>query len=98
MLHMVNKSPFSNCALESCLRFVGDGDVLLLIEDGVYAATAGTVKSDLVESALRNKLAVYALQADVEARGLDKMIEGVQLASYDDFVALLEVHNCHSWL
>ncbi len=49
MLHTVNKSPFQNSALENCLRLVRDGDVILLLEDGVYASAAGTVKSSLIE-------------------------------------------------
>ena len=83
--------------LESCLRFVREGDVILLLEDGVYAAAAGTSKSHLVEKALeRHK--VYAIQADVKARGLDKLIEGVTLADYRGFVWLLEEHRSNAWL
>jgi len=39
MLHIVNKSPFENSSLDSCLRVAAKGAALLLIEDGVYAAT-----------------------------------------------------------
>jgi len=97
MLHTVNKSPHSNTGLESCLRFVRDGDVVLLLEDGVYAAAAGTGKSHIVEQALKSNT-VYALQADIKARGLDKLIEGIQLADYNDFVKLLEDHTSNAWL
>ena len=41
MLHIVNKSPYERNALESCLRLAQPGSALLLIEDGVYAATRG---------------------------------------------------------
>ena len=41
MLHTVNKSPFSSDALNECARFASNGSDILLIEDGVYAATAG---------------------------------------------------------
>ena len=40
MLHIINKSPLSNCSLDSCLRVAESGDILL-IEDAVFAATAG---------------------------------------------------------
>ena len=43
MLHTINKSPFQNSALENCLRLARDGDVILLLEDGVYAAAPRTV-------------------------------------------------------
>ena len=42
MLHIVNHSPLSSRNLASCLRFALPGDALLLIEDGVYAATTGS--------------------------------------------------------
>lgn len=96
MLHTVNKSPFAHACLENCLRFLNSGDVILLLEDGVYAATRGTSKSTLVEQALANH-AVYALQADVKARGLTELVEGVELADYDKFVELLEQHVSQAW-
>ncbi|OGI54806.1 MAG: sulfurtransferase TusB [Candidatus Muproteobacteria bacterium RIFCSPHIGHO2_02_FULL_60_13] len=97
MLHTVNKSPFQNSALENCLRLARDGDVILLLEDGVYAAAVGTVKSSLIEQAVRRH-AVYAIEADLKARGLDKLIKQVHIASYGDFVDLVEKHPVHAWL
>ncbi|MFQ5643510.1 MAG: sulfurtransferase complex subunit TusB [Thiogranum sp.] len=97
MLHTVNKSPYANTTLESCLRFVQEGDVILLLEDGVYAAASGTSKSHLVEKALETHT-VYAIQADVKARGLENLIEGVTLADYQGFVKLLEEHRSNAWL
>lgn len=97
MLHTVNKSPFQNSALENCLRLARDGDVILLLEDGVYAAAPRTVKSSLIEQAVRRH-AVYAIEADLKARGLDKLIKQVHIASYGDFVDLVEKHPVHAWL
>ena len=98
MLHTINKSPYANSSLQSCLRFLQTEDVILLLEDGVYAASKGTSQSELIETALQNNHAVYAIQADVKARGIDKLIEGVQLADYNDFVKLLEEHRSNAWL
>ena len=96
MLHTVNKSPYAHASLESCLRFLNPGDVILLLEDAVYAAAKGTSKSALVEQALQ-KNAVFALQADVKARGLTELVEGIELADYDKFVELLEKHVSQAW-
>lgn len=98
MLHTINKSPYANSALESSLRFLQADDVILLLEDGVYAAAEGTSKSSLIQSALENNHAVYAIQADIKARGVGKLIEGVKLADYNDFVKLLEEHTSNAWL
>ncbi len=97
MLHTVNKSPFSHNALESCLRFINEGDVVLLTEDGVLAAMAETSKSSMVKGVLANHK-VYALQADLKARSVDALIEGVEVIDYDGWVKLLEEHQTHAWL
>ena len=97
MLHTVNKSPFQNSSLENCLRLAQKGDVILLLEDGVYAAVAGTARSSLIEQALRQN-AVYAIEADLKARGLVNLIKEVRVASYGDFVDLVEQHPVHAWL
>jgi tRNA 2-thiouridine synthesizing protein B len=97
MLHTINKSPFQNSALENCLRLARNGDVILLLEDGVYAAAVGTVKSSLIEQAVRRH-AVYAIEADLKARGLDKLVKEVRIAGYGDFVDLVEKHPVHAWL
>ena len=41
-LHTVNKSPFANQSLLSCIAHAKAGDAVLMIEDGVYGAAAGT--------------------------------------------------------
>ena len=97
MLHTINKSPFQNSALENCLRLARNDDVILLLEDGVYAAAVGTVKSSLIEQAVKRH-AVYAIEADLKARGLDKLVKEVRIATYGDFVDLVEKHPVHAWL
>jgi tRNA 2-thiouridine synthesizing protein B len=97
MLHTVNKSPFQNSSLEDCLRVAQKGDVILLLEDGVYAASAGTAKSSLIEKAVKQH-AVYAIEPDLKARGLGNLVKEVRSASYGDFVDLVEQHPVHAWL
>jgi len=97
MLHTVNKSPFQNSSLEDCLRVAQKGDVILLLEDGVYAVSAGTAKSSLIEMAVK-QCTVYAIEADLKARGLGNLIKEVRIASYGDFVDLVEQHPVHAWL
>ena len=97
MLYMVNKSPILHGNLKSALRIASPGDPVLLYEDGVYAAAQGTASEDLIRDALVRH-PVYALQADVEARGIKKLIEGVQLIDYDGFVELVEKNHVVPWL
>jgi tRNA 2-thiouridine synthesizing protein B len=99
MLHIVNKSHTQTSALQSCLRLARPGHALLLIEDAIYAATAAGAKSAGLADALA-QLKVYALQPDVEARGMaGKLVDGVRAVDYAGFVDLVAEHpNNQSWL
>ncbi len=98
MLHIINKSPTSANALESCLRVAISGDILLT-EDAVYAATTGnSFESKLREASGRFKF--YVLQPDLDARGLgDRLMAGVTPVDHGGFVELAVSNNsCQSWL
>lgn len=100
ILHTVNKSPFERDSLESCLKYAQDGAAVLLIEDGVYAALAGTSAESKVKAALNN-LKVYALGADLKARGFseERVIDGISLVDYAGFVDLAAEHDkVQAWL
>jgi tRNA 2-thiouridine synthesizing protein B len=99
MLHIVNKSHTQTNSLQSCLRLAKPGHALLLIEDAVYAATAAGADSAGLADALA-QLKVYALQPDVDARGMaGKLVDGVTAIDYAGFVDLVAEHpNNQSWL
>lgn len=98
MLHIMNKSPLDRPTLDSVARLAQTG-AMLLIEDGVYAATRGNAASQKLE-ALMGKMKIYALLPDLEARGVaDRLMEGVTGIDYAGFVDLVAEHpNCQSWL
>jgi tRNA 2-thiouridine synthesizing protein B len=99
MLHIVNKSPSQTRTLASCLRLAQPGHAVLLIEDGVYAATRGN--SDAAElHAACGQLKVYVLKPDLEARGMQgELAEGIGAVDYRGFVDLVAEHpSSHSWL
>ena len=100
MLHTVNKSPFEKNSLESCLGHAQQGSSVLLIEDGVYAATKGTSVEGAI-NASKDSVAIYALGPDLKARGLDdsQVIDGIQVVDYAGFVDLTTKHDqVQSWL
>jgi len=67
-LHTVNKSPFEKTSLQTCLDYATGGAAVLLIEDGVYGALAGTTVESRVKSAL-DSVKIYVLGPDLKARG-----------------------------
>lgn len=99
MLHTVNKSPFDNGTLRSCLKFARRGSAVLLIEDGVYAAAKDTEVAKDVQAAM-GSVAIYALRPDVEARGMqNRVMDGVRLVDYGGFVDLVVEHSAvQSWI
>ena len=99
MLHIVNKSPLDRPSLDTCLATAQPGGAILLIEDGVYAATTGNSAASRLTQAM-GQLKVYALKPDLEARGMaDRVLEGVNLVDYGGFVDLVTEHStCQSWL
>ena len=100
MLHTVNKSPFENRSLDSCLAHAKAGASILLIEDAVFGAMKGTAVSDKVSEAMKDRK-VYVLGPDLKARGVseDRLLDGVNVVDYGGFVDLVTEHdNLQSWL
>ncbi len=97
-LHTVNKSPFESATFETCLGLAKSGSTILLIEDGIYAATAGTRFADIISNADGVNFAV--LGPDAQARGVDsKLADGIKVVDYDGFVDLVTEHDkVQTWL
>ncbi|VAW65355.1 tRNA 5-methylaminomethyl-2-thiouridine synthase subunit TusB [hydrothermal vent metagenome] len=99
-LHTVNKSPFERDSLSSCIRLATKGCAILLIEDGIFGALAGTDHSSMVSGAMKDAT-FYVLGPDLAARGMseDRIIDGIQVVDYSGFVDLTTKHDtCQSWL
>ena len=89
-LHLVQASPARSDALAGCLRSVIEGDAVLLIEDGAYAALA------TVAAALRvpTGVALHVLEPDARARGLaGRVHEDILGVDHDGFVRLAVAHE-----
>ena len=97
MLYTVNKSPLSTASLSSVLRIAPAGTPILLYEDGVYAVMPGARSASTVTTALAEH-PIYALDADLEARGIGTVIDGIRVIGFDGFVELVEQHDVAPWL
>jgi tRNA 2-thiouridine synthesizing protein B len=100
MLHTINKSPYEKNSLSTCLGLALPGSDILLIEDAVYAALAGSSIAGTIEEAV-SRHTVYALGPDLAARGIpeDRLIDGIKVVGYDGFVELAAKNDrIQSWL
>jgi len=95
MLHTLSHSPW-HADIEGLLRMLGDGDELLLIQDGVLAAIDGGRFIEMLNNA---PITVLALKDDIDARGLAGQISTkIDVVVYTDFVKLAIKHSTQmSW-
>ena len=89
ILHTVNRSAYQDGSLISCLKVAAPDCAVLLLEDGAYAACATGKIAHLIGDA-PVQIQVYALDADLQARGIinTEMLERVQVVDYAGFVRL----------
>lgn len=89
ILHTLHRSAWLS-DVSALLRVCKEGDALLLLQDGVTAAIAG---SRFLESLRNAPITVYALKEDIDARGLSGQIsDSVVRVDYTDFVRLAVKH------
>jgi tRNA 2-thiouridine synthesizing protein B len=96
ILHLVNKSPYESTSMATCAGYAKDGDAVLLIEDGVYAAMKGGKAAGSLAG-----LEVSVLGPDMAARGIskDRLVDGVSVIDYAGFVELTVAKDkVQSWL
>lgn len=98
MLHIIKKSPYESSALSDAINYIGQNDIMLLIEDGIYAAKKNGKFDNTLRTVLQ-KNEVYCLTADVKARGIleSELIENVKLIDYKGFVEKVVEHNPMTW-
>ncbi len=89
-LHTISKAPSDTSLWQSCLSALLPGDALLMIENGVYAASQTSIIRQLQSM---NDVSLYLLSADIEARGLAEQIRTeATLVDDQQFVALCCQH------
>lgn len=99
ILHSVNKSPYTQNTLQQCLDVIGDNHALILIEDGVYAALKNSPSSSNLEKIYAQGTKVYALDTDINMRGLNgDLSTHITTVSMNDFVNLCcQYSSVQSW-
>ena len=97
-LHLLSHSPFNDSRLDSCLQLLGNGDGLLLSGDAVYVLQPG---NDALPELQKqpDEVAIFALQEDLQARGLTVIPARVKAIDYATFVELcIRYSRVNSWL
>ena len=94
MLHILRHSPQTDNRFASCLRVLASRQGLLLMEEAVYALLPHSPSVTRLEL-LPNSVRLYALESDIQARGLalDDLPARVQVVDYDAMVSLCAEHS-----
>lgn len=96
-LHILSHSPFTDSRLNSCMQLLGAQDAVLLTGEAVYALQPGSMPFDTL-STLPDSIALFALDEDLQARGLGTPAR-VTALDYAAFVELCARYNrVNSWL
>ncbi|MBB4864820.1 tRNA 2-thiouridine synthesizing protein B [Pseudomonas nitritireducens] len=97
-LHLLSHSPFNDGRFESCLLLLGDDDGILLSGDATHALQPGSTPAQAL-LALSAGNALFALQEDLQARGLDDLPSRVVAVDYPGFVDLCtRFDKVNAWL
>ncbi len=85
-LHIINQSPYDSTCVKDCLSVLEISDVVVLIENGAYAAIAESPSMLELQTHCRS---IFTIDHDVQARGLtDKIAASCTTINYNKFVDL----------
>jgi tRNA 2-thiouridine synthesizing protein B len=97
MLYTINNSSITSNSLDSLLRIISAKHPILFYEDGVYNVKENARDAEKIKKAIENH-PTYAIDADLEARGIKDVLKGVNIIGYDGFVELVEKDDVVPWL
>ncbi len=91
-LHTINK-PAGHPPLLLAQAALNEGDSLLFLEDGVITLAKESQSAEQIAE-LQAAHSIYAIDADIKARGLqERLPDWVTVINYDGFVQLTETHQ-----
>ncbi|MGF1724600.1 sulfurtransferase complex subunit TusB [Photobacterium nomapromontoriensis] len=91
MLHILTGSPFQTQSFKHCSVVLEENDAVLLIQDAVIAVMA---ENSALDAILKQRVKIYLLAADMQARGLAFDESGhFEVVDYKGFVSLTVKHE-----
>lgn len=96
-LHVIKRSPHSSSDLERVLEVAREGAHIILVQDAVLAAADTSANRAWLGDAVSNGITVHALDEDLRARGVERVLEGMDVVDYGGWVDLVDEHLPVTW-
>ena len=93
LLYQIKRSPYIARDLEHILTVVQGGSHILLYQDAVLAAADTPENRMWMERIERAGVQLHALDEDLRARGVKKLMEGVDVIDVGGWVDLVEQYQ-----
>jgi tRNA 2-thiouridine synthesizing protein B len=90
LLYQIKRSPFISRDLEHILPVAREGSHIMLYQDAVLAAAITDENRQWLERLTGAGVTVHALGEDLSARGVVRVLEGVDVTDYTGWVDLVE--------
>jgi tRNA 2-thiouridine synthesizing protein B len=93
LLYVIKRSPFISRDLEHILEVARKGSHIMLIQDAVLAAVDTPNNRRWRDRLTEAGVTVHALREDLIARGLKRLLDGVDIVDYSGWVELVETYQ-----
>ncbi len=90
LLYTIKRSPFISRDLEHVLEVAQKGSHILLVQDAVLATAQTEENHTWLERLTGAGVTVHALREDLSARGIRRLLPGVDVVDYGGWVDLVE--------
>ena len=88
LLYQIKRSPYISRDLEHILDVAREGSHILLYQDAVLAAAVTAENQLWLERLTLADVTVHALEEDLKARGVTKLLDGIDVVDYSGWVDL----------
>lgn len=89
LLYQIKRSPYISRDLEHILEVAREGSHILLFQDAVLAAAVTAENQLWLERLSLAGVTVHALDEDLKARGVTKLMDGIDVVDYSGWVGLV---------
>ena len=90
LLYQIKRSPFISRDMEHILLFAHEGSHVILYQDAVLAAAQTSENRHWLDRLVGAGVTVHALAEDLRARGVTRILEGIDVVDYGGWVDLAE--------